>query len=130
MERVMARGVPPALVLTFGVVGIWRADYRVSSSLSGPVDPSFRALSGRLESTVRPHKFIEDIPLLTFGGVATYGVVVDFWRSGDFWHLLAGYCGHGWDPAAHRPPFWLRHPHPGGFGAPFIKCQLASRYEL
>jgi hypothetical protein len=29
----------------------------VSSSLLGPVDPSFRALSGRLKLTVRRHKF-------------------------------------------------------------------------
>ena len=31
--------------------------HRVSSSLSGPVDPSFRALSGRPKLTVRRHKF-------------------------------------------------------------------------
>ena len=30
------------------------------SSLLGPVDPSFRALSGRLKFTVRRHKFNED----------------------------------------------------------------------
>ena len=29
---------------------------RASSSLSGPVDPSFRALSGRLKLTVRRHR--------------------------------------------------------------------------
>ena len=32
----------------------------VSSSLSGPVDASFRALSGRLQFTVRHHKFNKD----------------------------------------------------------------------
>ena len=32
----------------------------VSPSLLGPVDPSFRALSGRLEFTVRRHKFNEE----------------------------------------------------------------------
>ena len=32
----------------------------VSSSLLGPVDPSFRALSGPLKITVRRHKFNED----------------------------------------------------------------------
>ena len=31
--------------------------HRVSSSLLGPVVPSFRALSGRLKFTVRRHKF-------------------------------------------------------------------------
>jgi len=34
--------------------------HRVSSSLLGPVDPSFQALSGRLKFTVRRHKFNED----------------------------------------------------------------------
>ena len=34
--------------------------HRVSSSLLGPVDPSFRALSGRLKFTVRRHKFNQD----------------------------------------------------------------------
>ena len=32
-------------------------DLCVSSSLLGPVDPSFRALSGRLKFTARRHKF-------------------------------------------------------------------------
>jgi len=32
----------------------------VSSSLLGPVVPSFRALSGRLDFTVRRHKFNKD----------------------------------------------------------------------
>ena len=40
--------------------------HRVSSSLSGPVDPSFRALSGRLEFTVRRHKFNKDSLLLQY----------------------------------------------------------------
>jgi len=35
---------------------------RVSSSLLGPVDPSFRALSGRLKFTVRRHKFNDNSP--------------------------------------------------------------------
>ena len=34
-----------------------RVLYRVSSSLSGLKDPSFRALSGRLKFKVRRHKF-------------------------------------------------------------------------
>ena len=34
--------------------------HRVSSSLLGPVDPSFRALAGRLEFMVRRHKFNKD----------------------------------------------------------------------
>ena len=34
--------------------------HRVSPSLVGPVDPSFRALSGRLKFTVRRHKFNKD----------------------------------------------------------------------
>ena len=33
---------------------------RVSSSVLGPVDPSFRALSGRLQCTVRRHTFNKD----------------------------------------------------------------------
>jgi len=37
---------------TYGCVGY--------GSLLGPVDPSFRALSGRLEFTVRRHKFNKD----------------------------------------------------------------------
>ena len=36
-------------------------EFLVSSSLLGPVDPSFRALSGRLKFTVRRHKFNKDI---------------------------------------------------------------------
>ena len=35
----------------------------VSSSLLGPVDPSFRALSGSLKFTVRRHKFNKDSSL-------------------------------------------------------------------
>ena len=34
--------------------------HRVSSSLSGPVEPSFRALSGRPKLTVRRHKLNKD----------------------------------------------------------------------
>ena len=34
--------------------------YIVSSSLPGPVVPSFRALSGRLKFTARRHKFNQD----------------------------------------------------------------------
>ena len=34
--------------------------HRVSSSLLGPVDPSFRALAGRPKFTVRPHKLNKD----------------------------------------------------------------------
>ena len=37
-----------------------RCSYRVSASLLGPADPSFRALSGRLEFTVRRQKFNKD----------------------------------------------------------------------
>ena len=37
----------------FGVSGL----HRVSSSLSGPADPPFRALSGRFTFTVRRHNF-------------------------------------------------------------------------
>ena len=33
------------------------AAHHVSSSLLGPIDPSFRALSGRLKFTVRRHQF-------------------------------------------------------------------------
>ena len=34
--------------------------HHVSSSLEGPVDPSFRALSGSLKFTVRRHTFDKD----------------------------------------------------------------------
>ena len=34
--------------------------HRLSSSLWVPIDPSFRALSGRLQSTVRRHTFNKD----------------------------------------------------------------------
>ena len=41
----------------------------VSSSLSGPVVPSFRALSGRLKLTARRHKFNQDsLPSVRGGG--------------------------------------------------------------
>ena len=48
---------PPA-----GTVGPLSSEvvHRVSSSLLGPVDISFRALSGRLDFTVRRHKFNTD----------------------------------------------------------------------
>jgi hypothetical protein len=38
---------------------VWQgvSEVRESSSLLGPVDPSFRALSERFKSTVRRHKF-------------------------------------------------------------------------
>jgi len=59
-----------------------------SQSLSGPVDPSFRALSGRLQFTVRRHSFNEDP--LSLGSVALsagsesvleYQLVVDQYRE-------------------------------------------------
>jgi len=39
-----------------------RTLYRVSASLLGPADPSFRALSGGLKLTVRRHNFNKDSP--------------------------------------------------------------------
>ena len=39
--------------------------HRVSSSLLSPVDPSFRALSGRLKFAVRRHKFHEESLFVT-----------------------------------------------------------------
>jgi len=44
---------------TFGI-GLLCAGARVSSSLLGPVDPSFRALFGRLKFTVQIHKSNQD----------------------------------------------------------------------
>ena len=38
----------------------WRVCGHAVRTLLGPVDPSFRALSGRLTFTVRRHKFNED----------------------------------------------------------------------
>ena len=46
--------------------------HRVSSSLLGPEDPSFRALSGRLKSMVRRHKFLKDYFSLIVGGTPCY----------------------------------------------------------
>ena len=55
---------------------------RVSSSLLGPVDPSFRALSGRLKFTVRPHKFNKD-PLPPLKPPLMLQILrVLFWRGG------------------------------------------------
>ena len=51
-----------------------------SSSRVGPVDPSFRALFGRLQSTVRRHKFNND----SFSGSTTGGAVC-FVSDGIFW---------------------------------------------
>ena len=42
--------------------------YRVSSDLLGPINPSFRAISGRLKFTVRRHKFNQDSLSLEGGG--------------------------------------------------------------
>ena len=46
---------------------------RLFGGLLGPVDPSFRALSGRLEFTVRRHKFNKDS--LVSGGAFLTAVV-------------------------------------------------------
>ena len=48
----------------------WMVLHRVSSSLLGPVDPSFRALFERLKLSVRLHKF-NDIFLSFDGGFRT-----------------------------------------------------------
>ena len=42
------------------LLGARPGSHRVSSSLLGPVDSSFRAFSGRLKFTVRRHKFNKD----------------------------------------------------------------------
>ena len=60
--------------------------HRVSSSPSGPVDPSFRALSGRLEFTVRRHQFNEDS--LSFGQAVVVG------GKGSFLGAVQGYLAH------------------------------------
>ena len=46
-----------------------------SAGRLGPVDPSFRALSGRLKFTARRHKFITDFLSLSAGGatVSAFG---------------------------------------------------------
>ena len=41
---------------------IFEVAHRASSSLLGPVDPSFRTLSGSLKFTVRRHNFNKDLP--------------------------------------------------------------------
>jgi len=46
---------------TLGMRGVVGGGDRGSSSLLGPVDPSFRALSGRLKFTVRRHKSNKDL---------------------------------------------------------------------
>ena len=48
--------------------------HRVSSSLLGPVDPSFRALSGRPKVTVRRHKFNKDSLSKPLRGLELKGV--------------------------------------------------------
>jgi len=50
--------------------------HRETSSLLGPVDTSFRALSGRLECTVRRRKFNND-SLLLVAGIRHRGCVVE-----------------------------------------------------
>ena len=55
------RGDEPVVYATESVVACVCYDHRpVSSSLLGPVDSSFRALSGRLKFTVRRHNFNKD----------------------------------------------------------------------
>jgi hypothetical protein len=44
--------------------------HRVSSSISSPVNPSFRAISGRLKFTVRRQKFNEYTLSLEMQGLA------------------------------------------------------------
>jgi len=57
-SRSITPNVNPAChISTYHVVAVV---HRVSSSLFGPVDPSFRVLSGRLEFTVQRHKFNTD----------------------------------------------------------------------
>jgi len=52
---------PEALAKRVEWLGLQKQQvHRVSSSLLGPVDPSFRALSGRLKLTARRHKFNTD----------------------------------------------------------------------
>ena len=59
--------------------------HRVSSSLSGPVDPSFRALSGRLNFTVRRRKFNKDsfFSFLKAWRFTVLGVAVEVRLGGD-----------------------------------------------
>ena len=46
---------------SWSIIHKWiRIQTAVSRSLLGHVDPSLRALSGRLKMTVRRHKFIHD----------------------------------------------------------------------
>ena len=47
-------------------LGAWTHHKSVASLLLGPVDPSFRALPGRLKFTIRRHKFNKD-SLLSLG---------------------------------------------------------------
>ena len=57
--------------------------HRVPSSLLGPVDPSFRALSGILKFTVRRHNFDEGslflgsgVPMRRPNGMNRYGAIL------------------------------------------------------
>ena len=60
----------------------FRSRRSLSSSLAGPVDPSFRVLSGRLKSSVRLHTFNQE-SLFSEGGVLLQ-------RSGyTNWHITA-----------------------------------------
>ena len=56
---------PSPTVGSCEAAGSHERDTPVRRSLLGPADPSFRALSGRLEFTVRRHKFDKDSLLCT-----------------------------------------------------------------
>jgi len=55
--------------------------HRVSSSLLGPVAPSFRALSGRLKFTVRRHKFNTDLIAGSIHDEYDFGVSKDGYKT-------------------------------------------------
>ena len=97
--------------------------HRVWSSLLGAVDPSFRALSGRLKFTVRRHKFNKDS--LVQGGFL--GVGRDHGVDGDSERVgVDGQCVGEEDQVdehrhVHCPPFAHQsHVH----CAPFIQSHL------
>jgi len=76
-------------------------DLRASSGLSGPLHPSFRALAGRLQLTVRRHEFKKDSLCMEWGVcardvTACYVIVASVCRHPDAFLLLGVLGGCRW----------------------------------
>ena len=89
--------------------------------LLGPVDPSFRALSGRLKFTVRRHKFNKDFLSLTVRGRALPRV----WFRGYASDVMNSITIHSPSGGASPPPA-LPRPWSGSG----LRCGVYSRAEM